>query len=119
MLWLACAGSPGETAAVIDTGPATCDEEGDIHTLFTNLVVANCQFAARCFYAEDPYGEFHCANGSHIGPVIRSETPACVDWCAAREFIAFNHSDFDCETHQQDEPGLWSEVFYACEERNY
>ncbi len=119
ILWLGCSGAVDDSSLALDTGPASCEQEGDIHTLFANLVIADCQWEARCFYTDDPYAEYHCGDNSHIGPVLRSTENQCVDWCIAREFIAYNRSDFDCDAHYDDEPSLWSEVFYECSERNY
>ncbi|MCP4804215.1 MAG: hypothetical protein GY913_16525 [Proteobacteria bacterium] len=86
--------------------------------MFSRLVAADCAWAVACVdeVQDDPYGQYHCVDNSHIGPVIRDDTPFCLDWCAAREYLEhWEGGEFSCDSTK---PGLWG-VFYVCEERNY
>jgi len=120
ILLLACTGPEAEDSQVtLDTGPATCDEEGDIFKLFPRLLEADCQWDIACteVVQGDPDPYYDCVNSSHIGPRLHSESVWCVDWCLARGMVAESAGPLDCAGSTARPQ--YSDVFYLCEERNF
>lgn len=117
---MACTGPEDQDSEVtLDTGPATCDEEGDIYKMFPRLLEADCQWDIACTQAvqgdPDPY--YDCVNSSHIGPLLHDDNVWCLDWCVARKVIADSDGPHDCSNSSV---GLyWGDALYLCDEQNF
>lgn len=119
LLVFGCIHAEADESGVLDTGPLSCDAEGDIYKMFPRLLLAHCSWTVRCL--EENTGEvldtYDCVNGTHLGPLLRDEGNVyCIDWCEAREFSdKYINDDFQCSEGSI----AATQPFYTCDEQNF